>query len=93
MIHRLLCVEAAANAGVLQVELGREGQLHKERWATHHRILVEGAVERLSPAALLRRAQREPVRVLRTAVVKNPRLYRHARAALARAGRRRQPDR
>jgi CelD/BcsL family acetyltransferase involved in cellulose biosynthesis len=84
MLHRLKCLEAAASHGVRRVELGREGQPHKERWATDETILFEGAIEQPTVTALVRRAQREPVRILRTAVVKNPRLYRTARRTLAR---------
>jgi CelD/BcsL family acetyltransferase involved in cellulose biosynthesis len=84
MLHRLKCLEAAATAQVRRVELGREGQPHKERWATTETILFEGAVEQPTLTALARRAQREPLRALRTVVVKNPRLYDSARCTLAR---------
>lgn len=93
MIHRLLLLEAAARAGVTRMELGREGQPHKERLSNAAYLVAEGAVQRLTAASIARRAQREPVRIVRELVIRHPTVYRSARHGLAVRGRLRRSSR
>jgi CelD/BcsL family acetyltransferase involved in cellulose biosynthesis len=93
MIHRLSLLEAAAGAGIQRVELGREGQPHKERLANAAYVVAEGAVERPSVVSVARRLQREPTRMARELVIRNPSLYRAARHGLRLLGRTRRTGR
>lgn len=93
MIHRVLLLEAAANAGIQRMELGREGQPHKDRLSNDEYIVAEGAVERLTASSIARRIQREPTRALREFVIRHPSVYRTARRALNVLGRTRRRTR
>jgi CelD/BcsL family acetyltransferase involved in cellulose biosynthesis len=85
LILRLLTVRLAEQAGIEVIELGREGGDYKERLKTGDRLLVETAVSRPGPVAVARWARREPERLLRAGVVRNPALYASARRVVARA--------
>jgi CelD/BcsL family acetyltransferase involved in cellulose biosynthesis len=77
---------AAAAAGLSDLELGKGDEEYKQSLKSRDLIVGEGWVDRPSPIAALRRAQRAPRRRALEFVLKRPVLRQRARRTLARVG-------
>lgn len=82
----LSMAEAAAGAGVRYLDLGKGDEEYKQSLKSGDLDVGEGWIDRPSAAALVRRAQRTPGRVVSCAISRSPRLRRAARKALRRLG-------
>jgi CelD/BcsL family acetyltransferase involved in cellulose biosynthesis len=87
MLHRLHLIEAAAEAGIRCIDLGRGTKDSKELFKTHDAVVAEGAVVRGPLGTALYRIGRLPARRLRQVVTNNPALYRAADRVLKGYGR------
>ncbi|MGE3252958.1 GNAT family N-acetyltransferase [Pseudonocardia sp.] len=87
LLLHLELARAAADAGVLQVDLGRGAKDYKEWLKTGDLTVAEGRVTRRVPGAALHWARREPARRLRNTVTAHPVLFRAADRALKATGR------
>jgi CelD/BcsL family acetyltransferase involved in cellulose biosynthesis len=79
LVLLLRLAEAAAAAGILQVDLGKGHEAYKESFKSADVEVAEGWVERPSAGAAVRWAQRTPPRLARELVVRHPSLRRAAR--------------
>ena len=82
----MLAIEAAANDGLQQLDLGEGAADYKDSFKNFDDEVADGWSERPVPAALLRRAQLAPKRAAMNIVLNNPKLRVAARKALARIG-------
>jgi len=87
LVLLLRLAEAAAGAGIAQLDLGKGHERYKESFKTADVAIAEGWVERPSAGAALRRAQRAPPRLARDLVVRHPSLRRAARGTRDHLGR------
>jgi len=79
--------EAAAEAGLGHLDLGKGDEIYKQWLKTHDLTVGEGALYRPSMAAIMHGARRMPVRYASGFVLRHQRLRRVARRTLARVGR------
>jgi CelD/BcsL family acetyltransferase involved in cellulose biosynthesis len=93
VISLLRAVEAAADAGLGQIDLGRGHEGYKESFKSGDIAIAEGWVERPSGVAVARRAQRTLPRLLREVIVQHPALRQRAHNARERFGRLREKAR
>jgi CelD/BcsL family acetyltransferase involved in cellulose biosynthesis len=87
LILLLRLAESAAGAGIAQLDLGKGHEDYKESFKSGDVAIAEGWVERPSPAAALRWAQRTPPRLARELVVRHPSLRQGARRTRDQLGR------
>lgn len=87
LISLLRTAQAAADAGLRQIDLGRGHEGYKESFKSGDIAIAEGWVERPSSVAVVRRAQRTPPRLLREVIVRHPVLRQRAHDARERFGR------
>jgi CelD/BcsL family acetyltransferase involved in cellulose biosynthesis len=87
LISLLEVAEAAADAGLRHIDLGKGHEGYKESFKSTDLAIAEGWVERPSTVAMVRRVQRTPPRLLREVIVRHPALRRRARNARERLGR------
>jgi CelD/BcsL family acetyltransferase involved in cellulose biosynthesis len=78
MIGHLRMAEAAAEAGVTQIAMGRGGREYKDWLKNGEFSIAEGRVARASAAAGLHWVKGAPVRRARSAVLAHPALYARA---------------
>ena len=78
MIGHLRMAEAAADAGVTQIAMGRGGREYKDWLKNGEFPIAEGRAARASAAAGLHWVKDAPVRRARSAVLAHPRLYARA---------------
>jgi CelD/BcsL family acetyltransferase involved in cellulose biosynthesis len=74
LISLLQTAEAAADAGLDHVELGKGREDYKESFRSTDLAIAEGRVERPSSVAMARRVQRTPPRLPREVIVRHPAL-------------------
>ena len=86
MLHLRIC-EAAAPAGIREVDLGKGDQTYKQWLSTRDVPVAEGWVDRPSARALARRMQRAPVHSVRAFILRHPPVRRTVRRALGVVGR------
>jgi len=79
--------EAAAEAGVRYLDLGKGDEEYKQSLKSGDLLVGEGWIERPSTSALVRRLQRSPRSVVFSALAHHPTLRRGARGALRHFGR------
>lgn len=87
LISLLWMAEAAADAGLHHIDLGRGREGYKESFKSTDLAIAEGWVERPSSAAVVRRLQRMPPRLLREAVMRHPALRQRIHRAREQVGR------
>ena len=75
-------IESSASIGIGHIDLGKGHEPYKQELKNGDIAVAEGWVERPVPAALLRRMQRAPRRLLLDFVLSRPALRRGARRAL-----------
>ena len=86
MLHMRMC-EAAAAAGISDVNLGKGDQAYKRSLATRAVPVAEGWVDRPSARALARRVQRAPAYSARAFILRHPPVRRAVRQTLGVVGR------
>jgi len=86
LITRLRTAEAAAAAGVQQIDMARGPMAYKESFKSKDIFVAEGRITRRSPVAVLHWS-RSPVRRIRNVVVRHPSLYRVVDRGLKQYGR------
>lgn len=86
LLH-LALAEAAAEAGIDHVDMGRGPKAYKESLKSRELVVAEGRVVRRVPSAALHWARRAPVRRLRNVVTGHPGLFRVADRILQTGGR------
>jgi CelD/BcsL family acetyltransferase involved in cellulose biosynthesis len=91
LILHLRMAEAAASAGLRQLDLGKGDEPYKQSLKTGDLTVGEGALYRPSVAAVVHGVRRMPVRYASNFVLSHQRLRRVARTTLARVGRMRSP--
>ena len=87
LVLHLRMAEAAAEAGLDHLDLGKGDEIYKQWLKTGDLTVCEGAVYRPSMAAVMYGARRMPVRYASNFVLRHQRLRRVARSTLARVGR------
>jgi CelD/BcsL family acetyltransferase involved in cellulose biosynthesis len=78
MVGHLRMAEAAAEAGVTQIAMGRGGREYKDWLKNGEFPIAEGRVARASAAAGLHWVKDAPMRRARSAVLAHPALYARA---------------
>jgi CelD/BcsL family acetyltransferase involved in cellulose biosynthesis len=86
LLLHLLMAEAAADAGLRRLDLGKGDEEYKTVLGNRQHLVAEGAVERSSPVAVARRLQRAPGRAATEFVLGRPALRSTARQLLRRVG-------
>lgn len=86
LVTRLRMAEAAAAAGVQQIDMARGPMAYKESFKSKDLYVAEGRISRGSPVAALH-SSRSVLRQLRHAVVRHPSLYRVVDRGLKQYGR------
>ncbi|MET7461196.1 GNAT family N-acetyltransferase [Nonomuraea sp. NPDC005501] len=87
IVHHLRMAEAAAEAGLLMVDMGKGGKEYKDWLKSGELYVSEGRVSRPSAAAAVHWMGRTPFNKARTIVMDRPSLYRAADRVLKGFGR------
>ncbi|GAA2267660.1 GNAT family N-acetyltransferase [Nonomuraea roseoviolacea subsp. roseoviolacea] len=87
IVHHLRMAEAAAEAGVQMVDMGKGGKEYKDWLKSGELYVSEGRVSRPSPAAAVHWMGRVPFNKARTIVLDRPSLYKAADRVLKGFGR------
>ncbi|GLW12358.1 hypothetical protein Misp01_74860 [Microtetraspora sp. NBRC 13810] len=87
IVHHLLMAEHAANAGLVQIDMGKGDREYKAWLRTGDLYVAEGRIARPSAAAAVHWVGRTPVNKAKTIVTDRPTLYRMADRVLKGFGR------